>query len=195
MAAGDQITYANYKAMVPEAWRITPSWADQNRTVYLASCSFVIQIRVVSVFLRSASMDIDAYFYNGSGWTLAFSDDVSVSGSYGDESKKFYHNRAAEGTTSGDSHQHHLWKFVIHNVSYAGSAHAYFNIWAGGLETMTEAEYNSYFKGHEIMGIVCQFDDTETVDANFVAVHHPSTHKNTEIAISTGTYKWMCYEA
>lgn len=192
MATGDKINYANYKAMVPGAWRITPSWKDTNKTIYLSACSFVIQIRVTSVWFRKSRIWLTAYYYNGSSWVQAYTGYISKSGgSSGDA--KYYHNRADEGTTSGDSHQHHLWKFVI-AMDPEGSSHGYFNIWAGGLETMNETEYNNYFKGNKIMGVKCAYSDSSS-DSAFVASNHPSTNKGTKISVSAGTHKYICYES
>ncbi len=192
MAVGDQIDYAKYLAMVPVAWRITPSWEDTNVTVYLASCSFVAKIRVTSVLWRTSKLDFTAYYYNGSSWIYVYSKSLSQKNS-GSQEQYYYHNREAEGTTSADQHQHHLWKFVV-TMDHPGSAHGYFNIWAGGLETMTQNEYNSYFKGNKIHGINCTYS-TSSSDIAFVSANHPSIHRGTPISIASNTHKYICHEA
>jgi len=191
MAVGDEINYANYKAMVPTAWRTTPSWTDTNVTVYLSSCSFVAQIRVTSVWFRKSRIWLTSYYYNGYSWVQAYTGYLSESGGSSD-STKYYHNRADEGITSADQHQHHLWKFVI-SMDPEGSSHGHFNIWAGGLETMNETEYNNYFKGHKIHGIVCSYSDSST-DSNWVSSKYPLANRGTKISIADGTYKNICYE-
>ena len=192
MAVGDEINYANYKAMVTAAWRISNSWGNQDITIYLSACSFVIQAKCNSVLFRSSSIDVNAYYYSGSSWVYAYNLHLTLSGAQNPISTKAYHNRADEGTTTGDQHQHHLWKFVV-NMSWAGSAGADFVLWASGLETMNETEYNSYFKGEKLMGIKCEYK-TGVTDSSFVLTNHPSTLKGTPISISSGTYKYICYE-
>lgn len=192
MAVGDVINYANYKAMYPSAWRTNPQWTDTNLTVYLASCSFVVRARATSVWLRTGTCTVTAYYYNGSSWVHAYTLSASQKNG-GTTDRKAYHNRAAEGTTSGDSHQHHCWKFVV-SMSHPGSAHGYFTIWAAGIETMTEAEYNSYFKGKYIHGVSCSYQVNGTESA-FLSAHHPSVHRGTPISIASGTAKYICHEA
>lgn len=192
MAVGDLITYDNYRAMVPMTWRITPQWSDTNLTVHLASCSFVVRARVTSVLFRTGSCTVTAYYYNGSTWVHAYTLSVSQTNA-GSKEQKGYHNRATEGTTSGDSHNHHLWKFVV-SMSYPGSAHGYFDIWSAGVETMTKSEYDSYFKGGKIHGIKGTYV-VNTTDSAFLATYHPGVMRGTPISIASGTHKYICHEA
>ena len=192
MAAGDKINYANYKAMVPVVWRIEQSWSEPNgKTIYISSCSFIVQIKASSVLLRNARIAFNAYYYNGSAWVFAYSESATVQG-INSKTFKFFHNRESEGSTNADQHQHHLWKYVMESSS-TGSASTEFRIWLGGLETMTETEYNSYFKGKPIHGIKCECK-TGVSDASFVASNHPSVNRGTPISIASGTYKYICHE-
>jgi len=192
MAVGDLINYANYKEMAGGSWRLTPSWEDTDKTVYLASCCFVVRIRCTSVLWRTSKMTLNAYYYNGSSWVRAYENTISQKNA-GTTSQFYYHNRADEGTTSTDQHQHHLWKFVISNTIHPGSSHTYFELWAGGMETMNETEYNSYFKGQKLMGINCSYSDSSS-DTDWVNNKYPSVYKGTPIGVSSGTYKYLCYE-
>lgn len=192
MAVGDQINYANYKAMVPTAWRIEKEWSEPNgKTIYISSCSFVVRIEADSVLFRKARIAFKAYYYNGSAWVHAYDGSATVQG-INNKTVRFYHNRGAEGSTAGDQHQHHLWKYVMESSS-SGSAYTKLKIWLGGLETMTENEYDNYFYGRLLMGVKCGYN-ASTNDTAFVASNYPSVYKGTPISISSGTYKYLCYE-
>lgn len=192
MAVGDLITYDNYKAMVPEVWRIEQSWSEPNgKTIYISSCSFIVQIEASSVLFRNARIAFNAYYYNGSAWVYAYSGSATVQG-INSKTLQFFHNREAEGSTDADQHQHHLWKYVMESTS-SGSAWTKLKIWLGGLETMTVNEYDTYFYGHLLMGVKCEYNDG-TTDTAFVASNYPSVYKGTPVSISSGTYKYLCYE-
>ena len=192
MSVGDLITYDNYKAMVSSSWRIEQSWSGPNgKTIYISSCSFIVQIKASSVLFRSARIAFDAYYYDGSAWVFAYSGSATVQG-INSKTLQFFHNRESEGSTDDDQHQHHLWKYVMESSS-SGSASTELKIWLGGLETMTENEYNTYFKGNKIMGLKCEYNDN-TTDTAFVASNYPSVYRGTPVSISSDSHKYLCYE-
>lgn len=167
------------------AWRISKTITDTSTTIYICACSFVTRARVSSVLFRSNWVDVTAYYYNGSTWVQAYAPrgnnghTVYASGKK-DAEWKLYHNRSAEGTTSGDQHMYHLWKYVVQMRGKDGSAHGYFDYWIGGIEMMTEAEYNSYFRYKPIK--FCNNSDATGVnDTTFPQIYRPSGKRGTAI--------------
>ena len=194
MAVGDVINYANYKAIAPTSWSLNLDWTDENKTIYLSACSFVLKIKVTSVWFRKSRIWLTSYYYNGSAWVQAYTGYLSESGGSSNEAY-FYHNRSTEGSTTEDQPQHHLWKFVI-EMDPEGSSHGYFNIWAGGLEMMSETEYNTNFKGEKLQGIRCVWgDELNYIDSTWISSWHSKVNKGTPISISSGTYKWLGFES
>lgn len=203
MASGDVINYSNYKAMYPSAWRYSHTWTDSSVTIYVNASSFVIRARVSSVLFRSNWVNVTASYWNGSSFVQAYAprnNNGYTTYAKGANSSSWsgYHNRSSEGTTSGDQHQIQLWKLVISMRGKDGSAHGYFDIWCGGLETMTESEYNNYFKGRLIKyssGDWFQKGNTYASDAAFIAGQKPSNWRGTPISIASGTANKLCYSS
>lgn len=200
MASGDLINYANYRAMRDDsAWTASNTWTDSTSfTVYISAPSFIVRARVSSVLFRSNWVKVTASYYNGSGWTTVFTDRQAYKSGAGSAEWKFYHNRAKEGTSAEDAHMHHLWKFVVNMRGKDGSAHGYFDLWCGGIEMMTESEWNSYVKGSGNNKIKwCKpgwsvLGGTYRSDAEFIAGERPSAHRGTPISVASGTYRYMC---
>lgn len=177
------LNYANIVAKCPSGWTYSSTITDSSQTVYINACSWVIQARVSSVALRSNWVNITAYYYNGSTWVQAYAprnnNDYTVYKSgKGDQSLKFYHNRSAEGTTSGDQHLYQMWKIVVEMKGKDGSAHGYFDYYVGGIEKMTETEYNSYFRYKPIKWIPVTVS-TSSSDSAFPTAYRPRNAKGT----------------
>lgn len=179
------LTYANIKAHCQSGWVTSGMITDSSQTIYITGCSWVIQARVSSVALRSNWVEITAYYYNGSTWVQAYAPrgnnghTVYKSGK-GDQSLKFYHNRSAEGTTSGDQPLYQMWKIEVKMRGKDGSAHGYFDWYVGGIEKMTEAEYNSYFRYKPIKFIQIEVASNYGDDA-FVARNRPRNYRGWKI--------------
>lgn len=171
-------TYANIVARCPSDWSKTGTITDSSQTIYISGCSWVIQARVSSVALRSNWVNITAYYYNGSTWVQAYAPrgnngyTVYKKGA-GSQSLKFYHMRPTEGTTEGDHPYCHLWKIVVQMRGKDGSAHGYFDWYVGGIEKMSEAWYNTYFRYKPIKCIPIDVQSNYGDDA-FVANYRPS---------------------
>lgn len=179
---GGALNYSTLHALKGggSSWRASSTFTDSNVTFYINSCSWIIRARVSSVALRSNWVNITAYYYNGSSWVKAYEPrgnngyTVYKHGS-GSQELKFYHNRGAEGSTSGDAHMYHIWKIVIQMRGKDGSAHGYFDYWLGGLEMMTEGEYNSYFKGKPVR--YCKFGySTSSNDTTWATNNDPRNY-------------------
>lgn len=174
-------TYANIVAQCPSGWTYSSTITDSNQTIYINGCSWVIQARVSSVLLRSNWVEITAYYYNGSTWVQAYAPrgnnghTVYKSGK-GDQSLKFYHNRSAEGTTSGDQPLYQMWKIEVKMRGKDGSAHGYFDWYVGGIEKMTNAEYNSYFRYKPIKYVPVYVTNSSN-DTTFPTLYRPSSHR------------------
>ena len=193
------LNYANISAQCPSGWTETGTITDSSQTIYINACSWVIQARVSSVALRSNWVNITAYYYNGSTWVQAYAPrnnngyTVYKSGK-GDQSLKFYHNRSAEGSTSGDQHLYQMWKIVVAMRGKDGSAHGYFDYYVGGIEKMTETEYNSYFRYKPIKAIPV-LASTSYNDSNFPSQFRPSAWRGARIDVATGNIKNCGYSA
>lgn len=196
------LNYSGIVAQCPSGWTETGTITDKNQTFYINACSWVIQARVSSVLLRSNWVNITAYYYNGSTWVQAYAPrgnngyTVYKSGK-GDQSLKFYHNRSAEGTTSGDQPLYQMWKIVVQMRGKDGSAHGYFDWYVGGIEKMTEAEYNSHFRWKPIKRIYIEVrtPDNGYNDTNFPSAFRPSAGRGSRIDVATGNIKVCGYSA
>lgn len=190
-------TYANIVAQCPSGWTITNGIEDSSQTIYINGCSWVISARVSSVLLRSNWVDITAYYYNGSSWVQAYAPrgnnghTVYKSGKASQE-LKFYHNRSAEGTTSGDQPLYQMWKIVVQMRGKDGSAHGYFDWWVGGMEKMNEAFYNAYFRYKPIKCIPIAVYSNYG-DSAFVTAYRPSSRRGVKINTTNASIRWCGY--
>lgn len=197
MATGDLINFANYKKNVRDgsSWTTSKSLQDTNRTIIAVGSSIRLEARVSSVLFRSNWVRVTGSYWNGSGWTTAFSNwEASKSGA-GSASFSFNHNRETESTDSCDSPFHHIWKFDISMKGKDGSAHGYCDIIIGGIEMFTQNEYNEVCLGKKIQ--CCRPDWWEiggtyaTAEA-CVAGERPSAFRGNPISSS---YRYMSASA
>jgi hypothetical protein len=192
--AGEIINYANYMTVVGNNlpnWIHTYNLTDTNKTIIAVAPSFRCVASVSSVLFRSNWVRLTASYWNGSGWTTVLSGkEVSKSGA-GSASFSFNHNREKESTDPEDNPHYHIWKLDVTMKGKDGSAHGYFDLYCGGLERMSENEYNEVFKGKKIQ---CCKPDYWTVGGTYasaeacVAAQRPSVFRGTPL--SSG-YSWM----
>lgn len=150
--AGEIINFANYKSKVRNgsSWVGSYRITDTNRTLIVFAPSFRCVASVSSVLFRSNWVRLTASYWNGSGWTTVLSGWEAYKSGAGNASFSFNHNRETEATDSVDSPFHNIWKLDVTMKGKDGSAHGYFDVWWGGIEMMTENEYNETCKGRRI---------------------------------------------
>lgn len=150
--AGEIINFANYKSKVRNgsSWVGSYRITDTNRTLVVFAPSFRCVASVSSVLFRSNWVRLTASYWNGSGWTTVLSGWEAYKSGAGNASFSFNHNREAESTDAEDSPFHNIWKLDVTMKGKDGSAHGYFDVWWGGIEMMTENEYNETCKGRKI---------------------------------------------
>ena len=173
-------------------WKASKTWTDSSFTVFLVGSSWVIAARVSSVLLRENWVDITAYYYNGSTFVQAYaprnnSGHTAYYSNKGSQTVKFYHNRSAEGTTSGDVPNATLWKIVVSMKGAHGSAHGYFDCYVGGVGLFTDGEYESICKNQKIKWAnpdYWQLGGTYTSESAFISAERPMAHRGTPISIS-----------
>lgn len=150
--ADEIITFASYKAKTGRdgtAWVGSYSMTDTNKTIVMCAPSFRIVCTAKSVLFRDNWIRLDGYYWDGSvdsnnnpQWKPAFTGwEASVSGA-NETSFSFNHNREKESSDNEDQPHYHIWKFVVTMRGANGSAHSYFDVWWGGIEMMTDNEYN-----------------------------------------------------
>ena len=191
--AGEIINFANYKSKVRDgsAWVGSYSMTDTNKTLIIVAPSFRMVASVESVLLRSNWVRVTGSYWNGSGWTTAFADWEAYKSGKGSASFSFNHNREAEATDSCDSPFHNIWKLDVTMKGKDGSAHGYFDVWYGGIEMMTQNEYNETCLGRKIQ---CCKPDYWGVGGTYasaeacVAGQRPSVFRGNPL--SSG-YSWM----
>lgn len=191
--AEEIINFANYKSKVRDgsAWVGSYSMTDTNKTLIIVAPSFRMVASVESVLLRSNWVRVTGSYWNGSGWTTAFSDWEAYKSGKGSASFSFNHNREAEATDSCDSPFHNIWKLDVTMKGKDGSAHGYFDVWYGGIEMMTQNEYNETCLGRKIQ---CCKPDYWGVGGTYasaeacVAGQRPSVFRGNPL--SSG-YSWM----
>lgn len=191
--AGEIINFANYKSKVRDgsAWVGSYSMTDTNKTLIIVAPSFRMVASVESVLLRSNWVRVTGSYWNGSGWTTAFSDWEAYKSGRGSASFSFNHNRETEATDSCDSPFHNIWKLDVTMKGKDGSAHGYFDVWYGGIEMMTQNEYNETCLGRKIQ--CCKPDywgvgGTYATAEACVAGQRPSVFRGNPL--SSG-YSWM----
>ena len=150
--AGEIINFANYKSKIRDgsSWVASTRIEDTNKTFVVCAPSFRCVASVSSVLFRSNWVRLTASYWNGSGWTTVLSGWEAYKKGAGSASFSFNHNREAESTDEEDSPFHNIWKLDVTMKGKDGSAHGYFDIWCGGIEMMTENEYNETCKGRKI---------------------------------------------
>lgn len=139
------------KASFPASWASTFSASDWNGYLYVSAPSFVIEHKVTSVLFRTGKWTAEYYYYNWTtgAWDYGGYNEQSQTNA-GTKSWKFYHNRAAEGTTSWNNASFHFWRIRV-TSSNPGSSHTYINAWAGGVGLYTDAEYESLCRNKKIV--------------------------------------------
>lgn len=150
--AGELIDFANYKALVRDgsSWVGTHRETDTSRTLIVCAPSFRCVASVQSVLFRSNWVRLTASYWNGSSWTPVLSGwEASASGANSD-SFSFNHNREAEASDDEDNPHYNIWKLDVTMKGADGSAHGYFDVWWGGIEMMTDNEYEETCKGRKI---------------------------------------------
>ena len=189
----DIYNFTNYKKLVRDgsSWVGSYRLTDTSKTIVICSPSFRMVASVESVLFRSNWVRVTGSYWNGSGWTTAFSDWEAYKSGKGSASFSFNHNRETEATDSCDSPFHNLWKFDISMRGADGSAHGYWDVWYGGIEMMTTNEYDETCKGRLIQ---CCKPDYWGVGGTYasaeacVAGQRPSVFRGNPI--SSG-YQWM----
>ena len=191
--AGELINFANYKAKVRNgsAWVASTSITDTNKTFVVCAPSFRCVASVSSVALKSNWVRLTAGYWNGSSWTTVLLGWEAYKSGKGSASFSFNHNREAEATDSEDSPFHNIWKLDVTMKGKDGSAHGYFDIWLGGIEMMTQNEYNETCLGRKIQ--CCKPDwwgmgGTYSTPEQCVAAQRPSVFRGNPL--SSG-YQWM----
>lgn len=191
--AGEIINFANYKSKVRDgsAWVGSYSMTDTNKTLVIVAPSFRMVASVSSVALRSNWVRVTGSYWNGSGWTTAFSGWEAYCKGRGSDSFSFNHNRETEASDSCDSPFHNIWKLDVTMKGKDGSAHGYFDVWYGGIEMMTQNEYNETCLGRKIQ--CCKPDywgvgGTYATAEACVAGQRPSVFRGNPL--SSG-YSWM----
>lgn len=191
--AEEIINFANYKSKVRDgtAWVGEYSLTDTNKDIVIVAPSFRMVASVESVALRSNWVRVTGSYWNGSGWTTAFSGWEAYKSGKGSASFSFNHNREAEATDSCDSPFHNIWLFNITMKGKDGSAHGYWKVWYGGIEMMTQNEYDETCLGRKIQ---CCKPDYWGVGGTYasaeacVAGQRPSVFRGNPL--SSG-YSWM----
>jgi hypothetical protein len=135
------------KSEFPTGWSRTYE-SHVTTTLYVSAASFVIHCGCSSVWLRTSKYEVWFYCYDWdtSSWVYKGYNSQSQKNG-GSKSWKFYHNRAAEGTTDFDDHYHHFWKIVFSETS-PGSSTCDLLAWAGGVGLYTDSEYEAYAKNN-----------------------------------------------
>ena len=187
--SGELINFSNYKSKFGTSWRFSNEWTNWNGTVYVAAPSFIIQYKADSVLLRNCTIYVDAYVYRNGKWGLAWSDSAYAKGN-NEETKKFYHNKSSEGTSSTDVADCHMWYFNT-SCSNAGSTKTYFNVWCGGIGVYTDTEYNNRCKDKIIKYSAGDWWTSYGSPDAFFEAQSPAVYRGDLITDTTGAY--ICY--
>lgn len=157
----NQISYEGIKAQCGTDWTTSTSGSTSGTTLYINSPSFVFRIwghcegMHMRIFIYA-----DVYYYNTDTATWVTAQNMLIdrenwftSSDGSGEEKKFYHNRGGEGTTSADAPKYHRWKVDIRARGGASAGDGYigtwgwsWSVWCGGLNMMTESQYNAICK-------------------------------------------------
>lgn len=198
MARGDLINYANFRSMHGVSWDAVSSSSERvngNQTIYICGISFCVGMYINSAWLWDGiTVDWTVSYYNGSSWVTVLNERKSTDGVNRGYWTYFYHNRKAEGTSSGDNPNYHLWKVTLTRVSSTGDCSHFLDVYVGGPAMLNETEYNNVCKGKLMKGYRPGYwrkGGTYSSDDAFLAGESPQTKRGTSISVSTGTYKWL----
>ena len=191
--AGELINYSNYKSLVRDgsAWTYEVQIQDENKTYVVCAPSFRCVCEVSSVFLRDNWIQLVASYWNGTGWTQTYSNRLEKSGA-NSGSFSFNHNREQESSDDEDRPTYNLWKLDVSMKGANGSAHSRFKLWCGGIEMMTQNEYNETCIDRKIQ--CCKPDywgmgGTYATAEQCVAAQRPSVFRGTPL--TSETYRFM----
>lgn len=194
--AGELINFANYKSLVRDgsSWVGSYSMTDTSKTIIMCAPSFRIVCEANSVLFRNNWITLSGSYWNGSTWVSAFSDWRAEASHISSDSFSFNHNREAESTDAEDNPHYHIWKLVVTMKGVDGSAHSSFGAWWGGIEMMTENEYNEVCQGKVIRGCKPEcytidsssmFDNVDECVANILPANYRGMPAKEH-------YDWMC---
>lgn len=192
MAQGDIINYNNIVSTLGNSWTASGQ-TDNGALIYISSPSFVVQSYVHSGALFAG---ITAYFHtykwNGNSFVEVDNRKMETNNGAAEKNFKFYHNRAAEGTSSYDDPHCHWWKFWIEHKSHTGAVDYRNRVWIGGMGMLTEAEYNTLFKGQFIRAVpIVITTGNDYSDTGFIQLVNPDNYRGTPISIASDTYKMI----
>lgn len=198
MAKGDLINYTNFKAMHGESWDAVLSDEDVingDQTLFICGLSFIVSLYADPSFWGAElKVNWTVSYYNGSSWVTVLDEDKSTAGMQYGYWANFYHNRSAEGTSSQDMPNYHLWKVTLTRLSGSSAYTCMLRAYVGGIATMTETEYNNVCKGKLMKAYRPDYwrqGGTYGSADEFLAGESPQVRKGTLISVATGTYKWL----
>lgn len=194
------VDYDNFKAIHGESWdAVMPNEEviDGNQTIFICGLSFKVGMYINSGWLWDGiTVDWTVSYYNGSSWVTTVNERKSTDGVNRGYWTYFYHNRSAEGTSSGDRSNHHLWKVTLTRVSSTGDCSHRIHVWVGGIAMMTRAEYNDVcYPKYNFMRAYrpdyWRLGGTYGSADAFLAGESPQARRGTPLSTETGTYKWL----
>ena len=203
MASGDLINYANFRSMHGVSWDAVSSSSERvngNQTIFICGISFCVGMYINSAWLWDGiTVDWTVSYYNGSSWVTVLNERKSTDGVNRGYWTYFYHNRSAEGTSSQDRPNYHLWKVTLTRVSSTGDCSHRIHVWVGGIATMTRTEYENVRKNSNgVLRLIKGYrpgywrqGGTYGSDGAFLAGEAPQSKAGTPISTTTGTYKWI----
>lgn len=191
--AGEVFNFANYKSKYGTSWFKTYSVQNQNITLIANAPNICVDFYVeTGAMLRTASISITTSYYNGSSWITAWTKNMSCSGKNGSEHYRWAHNRAAESYPYRNDGLYHMWQFAITGSNENKNSWYGADVWMGGINVFTDAEYESLCKNRPIR--YCRSDEIWSLGGKygsaqaFLDGEHPGVYRGSEITDATGKY-------
>lgn len=201
VSAGTQISYSNYTAGFPEAWRQSGSISigTSTSTIYIAAPSFVTQFYINHTGLGTSYGKFYVYKWDGTSNTFPSSPwdywepVIGIGGS--SQTIRMVHNKNNESSNAIDNTDIHLWKVTAQAWTDGwGNTECTLSIWSGGIEVIPNTStYNYMWKpGSKICCCRGYHFQTSTYssDSAFISAEKPSAF--TGGYITTGVANF-CY--
>lgn len=196
--SGSLINYSNYVALDGSSWRSSTGVGGGAGTYvfYISAPAWYVSFRIWGSGgwgYQNGSLYVYPYDSSSGAFssTAVFGSWESGRGSGYGYTWEWKHNN--DGGSSGDIHDCHLWKLVVTEGNNDGGSSG--TLYVGGLGCTTESIYNNYFKGRKIYcskGDWWKQGNTYSSDEAFLSSEGYSCLRGTKIAVSTGTYKYVC---
>lgn len=217
MAKGDLISYSNLCSMLDATkWRCFVAESFYGNIMLYAIAPSIYCTMSAHITGLFSSLDtgwsVQRYDPEVEGnWSTVKSFSLSVRQNERDKADYFYHNISRLGTTAGDVSDVHLWKFTGSVTWTQGSNwYAHLGLYCGGVERMTEDEFNSVCKFNKdgslkhikglkpmIYAVSTASSDGDNIsyrisEDEIIAEYTSNPLRGTEIGIASGTFKYCC---